>query len=130
MNRQHQANQEFRSLRKVFDEQNQLQIKAHQEEQLRLKMLAKEEERRRLAEVDESLRLEKKMRDEKLREFRNDVKTVNSYVDMKRVMERNQQGIEKQQDRDLIQNYIDNEIKRAQAYNNVRVAVYLSIFKQ
>ena len=93
-------------------------------------MLAKEEERRRLAEVDESLRLEKKMRDEKLREFRNDVKTVNSYVDMKRVMERNQQGIEKQQDRDLIQNYIDNEIKRAQAYNNVRVAVYLSIFKQ
>lgn len=58
-------------------------------------MLAKEEERRRLAEVEESLRLEKKMRDEKLREFRNDVKTVNTYVDMKRAMERNQQGIEK-----------------------------------
>lgn len=61
------------------------------------------------------------MRADKLNQFRTEVKTVNSYVDMKKQMEKHQSGIEREHDKERIQSYIDNEVRRAQAYNNVRL---------
>lgn len=56
-------------------------------------MMAKDEEMKRLKEVEESLRIEKEMRQEKLNQYRADIQTVNTLSDMKRKMERNQSTI-------------------------------------
>ena len=40
---------------------------------------------------------------------------------MKKQMEKHQSGIEREHDKERIQSYIDNEVRRAQAYNNVRL---------
>ena len=92
-NRQQVANQQIRNLRQVFNNENQGLLNAKREEDRRMKMMAKDEEMKRLKEVEESLRIEKEMRQEKLNQYRADIQTVNTLSDMKRKMERNQSTI-------------------------------------
>ena len=77
----------------MFNNENQGLLNAKREEDRRMKMMAKDEEMKRLKEVEESLRIEKEMRQEKLNQYRADIQTVNTLSDMKRKMERNQSTI-------------------------------------
>ena len=85
---------------------------------------------KRLKEVEESLRIEKEMRQQKLNQYRADIQTVNTLSDMKRKMERNQSTIEMEHDKQRIQDYIENELRKDKAYNSVNSLSYISIFRQ
>lgn len=129
-NRQQMANQQIRHLRQDFNSENQHLLHAKKEQDTRLKLMAKEEEMKRLKEVEESLRIEKEMRQQKLNQYRADIQTVNTLSDMKRKMERNQSTIEMEHDKQRIQDYIENELRKDKAYNSVNSLSYISIFRQ
>ncbi len=74
---------------------------------------------KRLKEVEESLRLEKEMRKEKLNQYRSDIQTVTNISDLKKRMEKDESTMEMANDKARIQVYIENEIRKNKAYNNV-----------